>query len=144
MNVTYMLDTNTVSYIIKRQSQRARQKLEECSQEDDVCISAITEAEIRYGLAKRPSPERQAAADLFLAKIDVLSWDPAAAKEYGTARASLERAGKPLGNMDLLIAAHAAAAGAVLVTNDNGFDGRFEHFNLLATVNWADDLQQRS
>ena len=143
MNVTYMLDTNTVTYIVKRQSEHARQKLLKYSEEDDVCISAITEAEIRYGLAKRKlSVETQAAIEQFLAKIDVLPWDSAAAKEYGTARASLERAGKPLANMDLLIAAHAAAAGAVLVTNDNGFDGRFEHFNLKATVNWADDLQK--
>jgi len=142
MNTTYMLDTNTVSYIVKRQSEHARRKLEECSQNDDVCISAITEAEIRYGLAKRKlSGEVQAAIELFLSKIDVLPWDSAAAKEYGTARASLERAGKPMANMDLLLAAHAAAAGAVLVTNDNAF-GRYEHFNLTATANWADDMQR--
>ena len=88
------------------------------------------------------SGETQAAIEQFLAKIDVLPWDSAVAKEYGTARASLERAGKPLANMDLLIAAHAAAAGAVLVTSDSGFDGRFEPFNLVATVNWAGDLQK--
>jgi len=143
MSVTYMLDTNTVSYIVKGQSEHARQKLLKCGEEEDVCISAITEAEIRYGLAKRKlSAEIQEAIEQFLAKIDILPWDSAAAREYGTARASLERAGKPLTNMDLPIAAHAAAAGAVLVTNDNGFDERFEHFHLTATVNWADDLQK--
>lgn len=138
-----MLDTNTVSYIVKGQSKRARQMLRQCSEEDDVCISAITEAEILYGLAKHKlSVETRAAVEQFLAKIDVLPWDSAAARAYGTARASLERAGQPLANMDLLIAAHAAAAGAVLVTSDNGFGRRFEHFNGMTTANWADDLEQ--
>lgn len=144
MNITYMLDTNTVSYIVKNQSKHARQKLLKHSEEDDVCISAITEAEIRFGLAKRKlSIETETAIEQFLAKIDVLPWDSAAAKEYGTARAALEAAGKPLANMDLLIASHAAALGAVLVTSDTNFDGHFQHFNLKRTTNWADDLQSQ-
>jgi tRNA(fMet)-specific endonuclease VapC len=50
--------------------------------------------------------------------VDVLPWDSAAAQTYGERRADLERAGTPLGDLDMLIAAHAAAVGAVLVTND--------------------------
>jgi tRNA(fMet)-specific endonuclease VapC len=139
-----MLDTNTVSYMVKNQSKRARQKLLKHSVEDDVCISAVTEGEIRFGLAKRKlSIETQAAIEQFLAKIDVLPWDSAAAKEYGRARAALEAVGKPLANMDLLIASHAAAIKAVLVTSDTDFDGHFQHFNLKGTSNWADDLQSQ-
>ncbi len=134
-----MLDTNTVSYIVKNQSAKARKKLLKHAQEDEVCISAITEAEIRYGLAKRQmSAATYAAIEHFLAKIDISPWDSAAAQEYGTLRAKLERAGRPLGNMDLLIAAHAVAMGAVLVTNDRIFK------NIqAATVNWADDLPSK-
>jgi tRNA(fMet)-specific endonuclease VapC len=133
-----MLDTNTASYIVKNQSAHARQKLLEHSEEDDVCISAITEAEIRFGMAKRKlSMEKQAAIEQFLAKMDVLPWDSTVAKEYGTMRASQESIGKPLANMDMLIAAHAAAIGAVLVTHDGAFQNVQ---NLTATVDWADDV----
>lgn len=141
MNATYMLDTNTVSYIVKNQSPRARKKLLKHSEEDDVCISAITAAEIRFGMAKRKLGEdTKAAIELFLEKLDVLPWDLTAAKEYGRTRAALEFAGKPLGNMDLLIASHAASAGAVLVTSDAGVKSCARHFSSLATVNWADDV----
>lgn len=141
MSVTYMLDTNTASYIVKGLSPRARKKLIECSQTDEVCISSITEAEIRYGMAKRGlSTQKQSAIEQFLLAIDILPWDTAAAKEYGTARASLEAAGKPLANMDLLIAAHAASIRAVLVTSDGNFKNRSRYFSALATENWADDV----
>lgn len=136
--VIFMLDTNTVSYIIRGQSRKARQKLENLSGDDDVCISAITEAEVRYGMAKRPlKDEVREKIEGFLDTIDVQPWDSAAAKEYGTMRAKLEAGGRTLANMDLQIAAHAASIGAVLVTNDKAFantDG------IVATVNWADDL----
>jgi tRNA(fMet)-specific endonuclease VapC len=138
VNVTYMLDTNMASYIIKNQSAHARQKLLEHSEEDDVCISAITEAEIRFGMAKRKlSMDKQAAIEQFLAKMDVLPWDSTVTKEYGTMRATQEAIGKPLANMDMLIAAHAAAIGAVLVTHDSSFQNVQ---NLTTTVDWADDV----
>ena len=80
----------------------------------------MTEAEIRFGLARgKLSAATEAAVELFLSKIDILPWDSAAARAYAKARATLERIGKLLANMDLLIAAHAAAVGAVLVTNDH-------------------------
>jgi tRNA(fMet)-specific endonuclease VapC len=103
-----------------------------------VCLSAITEAEIRYGLAKRPEatalPERM---DWFLTAVKVLSWGREEAKAYGALRAKLESSGQTLENMDMQIAAHAIAAGAVLVTNDKAFE-RVD--DLHATVNWATDL----
>ena len=137
----YLLDTNTVSYIVKGQSRRARRKLERASVDHDVCISVMTEAEIRFGLARgKLSAATEAAVELFLSKIDILVWDSAAARAYASARATLERIGKPLANMDLLIAAHAAAVGAVLVTNDHALQECSRHLGVRQTVNWADDV----
>lgn len=131
----YMLDTNTVSYIVRGQSALARRKLRETSTRARVCISAITEAEVRYGLAKRSlSKDAQDAIEQFLLNIDVLAWDSDAAQAYGSLRAQLEVKATPLGNMDLLIAAHAIAAGAVLVTNDQAFS---HARGKLVTTNWV-------
>jgi len=106
--------------------------------EDEIaCISAITEGEIRYGLARRSSTALYAAIEGFLAKIQVLPWGRDEATVYGQVRAKQERAGRPLGNMDMLIAAHAISSGAVLVTRDRAF----AHVEGLAgMVNWATDL----
>ena len=137
----YLLDTNTVSCIVKSQSRRGRRKLERVSVDHDVCISVMTEAEIRFGLARgKLSAETEAAVELFLSKIDILAWDSAAARAYAKARATLERIGKLLANMDLLIAAHAAAVGAVLVTNDRTLRECSKHIDVRQTVNWADDV----
>ena len=137
----YLLDTNTVSYIVRGHSRRARRKLERVSADHDACISVITEAEIRFGLARgKLSPATEAAGELFLSKIDILAWDSAAARAYAKARATLERMGKPLGNMDLLIAAHAAALGAVLVTNDRYLRECAKHIDVRQTTSWADDV----
>jgi tRNA(fMet)-specific endonuclease VapC len=137
----YMLDTNTVSYILKGQSARARRKMLTLSEEEDVCVSSITEAEIRYGLAKRPMKlELRARIERFLDAIDVLPWGSDAARAYGTSRAKLEASGKPVNNMDLLIGSHAMAAGAVLVTNDRVFRYLADSLRI---VNWATDLPVR-
>jgi len=139
----YLLDTNTVSYITKGQSRHARRRLERVSADHDVCISVITEAEIRFGLARgKLSVAAEAAVELFLSKIDILPWNSAAARAYAKARAALERIGKPLANMDLLIAAHAAALGAVLVTNDRTMQEWSKHLDVRQVVNWADDLER--
>ena len=138
MSFVYMLDTNTVSYVVKRRSRSARSKLLALKDGEIACISAVTEAEIRYGLAKRP--EATALRDLmeaFLASIRVLPWGRDEADTYGLLRAKLESAGKTLGSMDLMIAAHAVSTTAVLVTNDKAF-GQVE--DLSASVNWATDL----
>ncbi len=137
----YLLDTNTVSYIVKNQSPRASRRLKRVSVEHDVCISVMTEAEIRFGLARvKLSAANVATVELFLSKIDILPWDSACARAYANARATLERIGKPVANMDLLIAAHAAALGAVLVTNDHTLAECSKHIGVRQTVNWADDV----
>ena len=137
----YMLDTNTVSHIASGQSRRARRKLERMSVDHDVCISVVTEAEIRSGLErKKLSGAVESAVELFLSKFDILPWNSAAARAYAKGRTALERLGKPMGNMDLLIAAHAAAVGAVLVTSDQTLQECARHIGARQTVNWADDV----
>ena len=138
MNVLYMLDTNMVSYIAKGQSQAARARMLNLGNDEMVCLSAITEAEIRYGLAKRPEATAlRERMDWFLTAVKVLPWGREEAKAYGLLRAKLESSGQPLENMDMQIAAHSVAMGAVLVTNDKAF-ARVD--DLHATVNWATDL----
>ncbi len=84
-----------------------------------LCISAITEGEIAYGLAKRPDAKRlhRITAEI-LKRVDVLPWGREAAAEYGRLRAMMQRGGLVLGALDLLIAAHAVSEGAVLVSNN--------------------------
>ena len=133
-----MLDTNTVSYIVKGRSPNARALLLALKDDEVACVSAITEAEIRYGLAKKPDATALSALmDGFLASIRVLPWGRDEANAYGRVRAKLEKSGMSLGNMDIMIAAHAIVTGAVLVTNDKAF-GQVE--DLAAIVNWATDL----
>ena len=116
----YMLDTNTASFAIKN-NPGVRAKLTKVSP-SDVFISVITEAELLFGVERRPdNPKLRQAVEEFLKRINVLSWDTDTAKQYALIRAKLEKVGKPMGNMDILIAAHAVSSGLVLVTNDKVF-----------------------
>jgi len=134
----YMLDTNTISYVANGKSKVARARMLGLGADEAVCLSVITEAEIRYGLAKRPEAvalkERM---EWLLAAIRILPWGREEARVYGELRASLEAAGKTLESMDMQIAAHAVAAGAVLVTSDKAFGFVSD---LKGNVNWATDL----
>lgn len=113
----YMLDTNTVSHLVKQHPNVIRKVVGVPMA--SLCISAITAGELLYGLARRPDAVRlHEAVTEFTRRVDVLPWDFSSAERYGILRATLERSGRPLGSLDLLIAAHALAVGAVLVTND--------------------------
>ncbi len=116
----YLLDTNTVCHLFKRHSAVSR-RVQEVPMAS-LCISAVTQGEIFFGLAKRPDARslHEAAAQLFQ-RVDVLAWDSATAKVYGATRAELESRGRMLAPIDMLIAAHAKAASAVLVTSDRAF-----------------------
>jgi len=121
MAVRYLLDTNTVSYVIKGNLPRVRERLLKVPM-SQVGISVITEAELRFGLARKPEAEKlKIVVEEFLLRVEVLQWDSEAAKHYARVRAVLELAGEPIGNLDLMIAAQALAAGAVLVTSDRVF-----------------------
>jgi tRNA(fMet)-specific endonuclease VapC len=133
-----MLDTNTVSDIVKGKSPAARAKLANLPQGEIACISVITEAELQYGLAKTPKATAiRSVVEAFFAKIQVLPWGREEALAYGAFRAKQEAGGKPLGNLDMLIAAHAISVGAVLVTNDKAL---LQVADLPATVNWSTKL----
>lgn len=127
-----------VSYIVRGRSKAASERLIALKSDEIACISAITEAEICYGLARRPDAvSLKALMEAFLASIRVLPWGRGEAEAYGRVRASLEARGAALGNMDMMIAAHAIAAGATLVTNDRAFTQVVE---LRGIVNWAMDF----
>lgn len=117
----FLLDTNTASFIIRGSNPRLFARLQ-AHQVSSTGISTVTEAELRYGLARKPGATALAAAvQAFLRHVQALPWDSDAAVRYGVLRAELEAAGTPLGGMDTLIAAHALAIGATLVTNDRAF-----------------------
>ncbi len=117
----YLLDTNTASYIIKGNVPRVRERLLKVPM-SQVLISAVTEAELLFGAArKREAVRLKTAIDEFLLRVDSLPWDSNAARRYAGVRAALEIAGTAMGNLDMMIAAHALAEEAVLVTNDRSF-----------------------
>ncbi len=116
----YMLDTNTVSHLIKRQPQAIARLLHVPMH--NVCISAITAGELAFGLAKRPQAMAlREAVNEFLRRAEVMPWDDAVAQTYGTLRAELNKNGTPLAALDLQIAAHALHLKATLVSNDKAF-----------------------
>lgn len=126
----YMLDTNTASYIIKGDPAVVRKHLRNVPMAT-VCISAITEAELLRGVAKKPEAKRlPIAVKEFLLRVEILPWDSDAADAYAKLRIACEKEGKPLGTMDMLIAAHSVAVGAVLITNDKAFYNVGHHLTL--------------
>lgn len=118
----YMLDTNIISDLIKNPHGKAAKRIAKVG-EDTICTSIIVAAELRYGCAKKGSKRLMKVVEDLLNEISVLPFDTPADEEYGEIRSTLERAGKPIGGNDLLIAAHAKATGATIVTsNVNEFD----------------------
>jgi tRNA(fMet)-specific endonuclease VapC len=116
----YMLDTNTVSALIRQHPSVVRRVV--AASMASLCISAITAGELSFGLARRPEAVRlRRAVEAFLQRVDVLAWNRDTADHYGRVRADMQRRGKTLAPLDLLIATHALSAGAVLVTNDRTF-----------------------
>lgn len=115
-----MLDTNTVSHLLKGHPGVIKNL--SAVPMTSVCISSITEAELLYGLAKRPSAQRLAGlVTAFLKTIDILPWGSQAAQAYGSSRATGEGRGHCLGALDGLIAAHSLSLGMTLVTSDKAF-----------------------
>lgn len=116
----YLLDTNTVSHLLR--GHPAVMQRVEAVPIASLCISVITEAELLFGLAKRPEANRlRQLVEAFLCRVDVLPWDRATAVCYGETRAALAAQGKLIAPLDLLIATHALSCGAVLVSNDQAF-----------------------
>jgi len=131
--IRYLLDTNTSSYAIKGNFPRVREQLLKVPMAE-VGISVVTEAELRFGVARKPEAvSLKAAVEEFLLRVEVLPWTSEAAQHYAQIRAALERAGEPMGNLDMMIAAQALAAQAVLITHDRVF----RRLKQLKTEDWT-------
>jgi tRNA(fMet)-specific endonuclease VapC len=130
-----MLDTNTASYAIKGSPPQVRQRLQ-AAPAGSLAVSAVTEAEFRFGAAREGvSPRLGPLVEQFLALLRVLPWDSEAARSHARLRSRVEADGTALGALDMLIAAHAAATSAVLVTHDAALLRLPK--DLIATEDWA-------
>jgi len=131
----YMLDTNTCIALIKRKPLKALGRFDRLSA-GDVGISTITLAELRYGVAKsRDTEKNRQALEEFLLPLEVVDFGESAASAYGTVRADLESAGRPIGPLDTQIGAHALGLDAVLVTDNTT---EFRRIKGLKVENWLD------
>lgn len=129
-----MLDTNVISDLLRRPDGRAAKRIANVGQ-DAICVSIITAAELRYGCAKKGSAKLLAYVEAVLQNVQILALDPPSDAEYGRIRARLEAAGKTIGPNDLLIAAHACAVGATLVTANTS---EFSRVRGLQVENWVE------
>ena len=131
----YLLDTDTCSYAIRGDSAALDARLA-MEKPDALALSAVTRAELMFGLEKRGNPRALSrVVHGFLDRIAVMPWDTAAADHFARLRAALERGGTPIGVMDTMIAGHALALKATLVTNN------LKHFQKVAALrveNWAE------
>ena len=127
------LDTNICSYILRRRPVGILERFAGLSG-DDIWLSAIVAAELRFGAAKLGAPRFSATIESWLAGFDVRPWPVEASRHYAEVRATLERRGQPIGNMDLMIAAHALAEDSVLITNNAR---EFRRVPRLAVEEWG-------
>ena len=131
-----MLDTDMSSYIIKNHPAAVAIRLAELPP-PAVCISVITRAELLYGLKRLPPAHRlHVAVGEFLRLVHTLGWNAGAADHYADIRHRLTIKGQPIGEMDMMIAAHALAVNAVLVTNNTRHYQRIDA--PLQLVNWVE------
>ena len=110
-----MLDTNILSDLIRNPQGKAARRIAKAG-EDNICTSIIVAAELRYGCEKSGSTKLRKAVEDLLGEIAVLPFETPADADYGAIRTQLEATGTPIGGNDLLIAAHARALGAIIVT----------------------------
>ena len=131
----YMLDTNICIYVIKQKPEQVFLKLQE-HDPSEICISSVTYAELIHGVWKSQSVEKnRVALALFLANIEIMDFDSSAAESYGKIRADLEKAGKVIGPLDMMIAGHAKSLGYTIVTNNTK---EFMCVNGVKLENWAE------
>lgn len=131
---THLLDTNICGYLMRNRPESVRSRLAELGPER-VAVSVITAIELRTGAAISGNPRRfHALLDAFLGEVPVLALAADAVRVTAEVRASLRRAGKPIGEMDALIAGHALAASLVLVTHNTR---EFRRVTGLVVEDWA-------
>jgi tRNA(fMet)-specific endonuclease VapC len=128
----YLLDTNIVSDLVRNPQGRVAQHIRKIG-EDKVCTSIIVTAELRYGAAKKGSPQLSAQLETVLAALETLPFEAPADRAYGLVRTQLEKTGQPIGGNDLLIASQALALGCTVVSNNEKEFSRVEN---LRYENW--------
>ncbi len=127
----YLLDTNIVSYYLRRSSPALETKLSDALKRHSVAISVITRAELLYGQAgMTPVDRRRGLIDSFFLRLPSLEWGVTAADLYGPLKDSFRREGKPIGEMDTQIAAHALAEKLILVTHNTRHFENVPHLKL--------------
>ena len=130
----YMLDTDTVSYLIRGRSPALDARIA-ATPAKRLCISAVTRGELLYGLQLKDGAHRLAQlVDQVLQRLTCLPWDAVAATRFAAVAAALHKAGTQIGSMDAMIAGHAGAVGAVLVTNNSR---HFARVAGLTVENWC-------
>lgn len=131
----YMLDTNICIYIIKQKPKSVIDKLKKMKNVN-ICISSITYSELLYGAEKSSNIAKNLLAlTMFLSNIEILSYDESASIDYGIIRSKLEKQGKIIGPLDMLIAAHAKSLNITLVSNNLK---EFERVDGLKLENWVE------
>lgn len=126
----YMLDTNICIYLIKKKPEKVLRHFR-AHTVGDIGISSITLAELRYGVEKSGQVQsNREALNAFLLPLEAAAFDAEAALSYGIVRDALEKAGTPVGAMDMLIGAHALSLGATLVTNNVREFKRIKNLNI--------------
>ena len=128
----YLLDTNIVSDLVRNPQGKVAEQILKVG-ETKVCTSIIVAAELRYGAEKKQSPRLSSQLEAVLGALQILPLEKPADASYGSLRAQLERAGKPIGANDLLIAAQALALGYTVVTDNEKEFSRVRQLNL---ENW--------
>ena len=130
----YMLDTNICIYLIKQKPEKVLHHFRTRSV-GDIGISSITLAELRSGAEKSERVEKnRQALDEFVLPLEIADFDEKAAGSYGKIRSALEKEGKPIGSMDMLIGAHALSLGVTLVTNNTS---EFKQIKHLKIADWS-------
>lgn len=132
MTLRFMLDTDSVSYAIRGVGKVGQRIVEQ--KPSELCISAITLAELRFGVERRKSRKLEQAVAAFLSDIAVIPFDSACAVTFGRIGAKLAEAGQPIGEADTMIAAHALTLGLTLVTNN---EKHFKRVAGLKLVSWV-------
>ena len=112
----FMLDTDISSYIIRRRPVTLLERFEKHA--ETLSVSVMTAAELRFGAEKAGRPQLAELVEAYLDRLAILDWTNDVTRHYARIRSELERSGKPIGNMDLLIAAHAVSQRMTLVTNN--------------------------
>jgi tRNA(fMet)-specific endonuclease VapC len=132
--MTYLLDTNICIYLINKKPPIVLDRIRS-KHPDEVAISTITIAELEYGVLRSKYPDQNRIALLeFLIPFSILDFDQIAATHYGYVRQELESKGKPIGPMDLLLAAQALSKNLIFVTNN---EKEFIRIKNLRIENWA-------